>query len=73
MTNDQLDAGVQHCEHREHQGEQVAAVAVYEGTTPPAGTIRYAACAEHAPDAPPIRYLDERLVTDGARDAGVKR
>jgi hypothetical protein len=35
------------------------AVAVYEGRDPPAGTFRFAACTEHAPDQAPVRDLEE--------------
>lgn len=35
------------------------AVAVYEGRDPPAGTFRFAACEEHAPDQAPVRELTE--------------
>jgi len=42
------------------------AVAIYEGVDPPAGTIRFAACNDHAPDdIPPIRRIGDRLATDG--------
>lgn len=34
------------------------AVAVYEGITPPDGTIRFNSCAKHEPDFEPIERLD---------------
>ena len=43
------------------------AVAVYEGCKPPAGTVVFASCNDHAPDVQPIRWIGDRLVTDGGR------
>lgn len=37
------------------------AMAVYEGIDPPAGTVRYVTCEEHAPDADPVKYIDREL------------
>lgn len=34
------------------------ATAIYEGTVPPAGSIRRGACDEHALDVPPVRSLE---------------
>lgn len=58
---DEPETEMQHCQHREHQGEEVPAVGVYEGLIPPATAFRFAACSEHAPDIQPIRYLNEQL------------
>lgn len=44
------------CEHPEcHRTYDLA---VYEGIVPPADSMRYIACEEHAPDAPPVEVID---------------
>ncbi len=47
------------CDHRDHAGEDVPAVAQFEGCVPPAGTLRYWACPDHAPEGTPaIKRVD---------------
>ncbi|SNZ06090.1 hypothetical protein SAMN06269185_1043 [Natronoarchaeum philippinense] len=54
------------CDHREHRGECVPAVAQFEGLEPPAGPVfRYWACAEHEPDAPALKRIDPEEADQG--------
>jgi len=47
------------CDHRDHAGKGVPAVAQYEGCVPPSGTLRYWACPDHAPEEQPaIKRVD---------------
>jgi hypothetical protein len=56
------------CDHRDHASEDVLAVAQYEGCVPPAGTVRFWACPEHAPEGTqPIQRVDPGL---GRRSVG---
>jgi len=62
---DQTD-GKSQCDANDCEND---AVAVYEGYDPSYGTIRYQSCNDCAPDAPPLRWVDEQLVTDGGQPA----
>lgn len=48
------------CEHSDHLGDDVPAVAQYEGMHPPAGPVfRYWVCPEHEPeDLPALKRID---------------
>lgn len=48
------------CQHREHAGDDVPAVAQYEGMHPPAGpTFRYWVCPDHEPEGvPALKRID---------------
>jgi len=62
---EEVGRGGPQCEGR---GCESDAVAVYEGHDPYYGTTRYKACSDCAPNQQPLRWLDERLVTDGGED-----
>lgn len=47
------------CDHRDHAGDDVPAVAQYEWThITGAPTNRYWACPEHEPDGPALKRID---------------
>ena len=53
QASDQDDLSCQH-------GDCTApAKAIYEGIIEPGRTIRYRACSDHAPEAPPVEWLTE--------------
>ena len=67
MSDDraEVDGEVPQCDHRDCAAD---AIGIYEGVDPPARTVRYASCTNHAPDVQPINWVGDQLVTDGGVD-----